>query len=300
MAIHTSFHTIAILSPGDMGHAVGRVLGEHGHHVITCLAGRSERTKALAGQGGFNDVADLDTLTGTADLILSIIPPAAGLAMAEAVAAAMGRSAARPIYADCNALSPATAGRIAEVIAGAGAPFIDASIIGPAPGKGQPTRFYVAGADTTPLESLDGKGIAVKPLGPEIGRASAMKMCYAGLGKATNALYAAVLMAAEAMGLSDELRAEFLYSKKDTYADMQANVSRLPADSGRWTGEMEEIAASFAAVGVTPNFHLGAADVFTMLSRTPFADETRENMDRGRTLEESVRVFVEQLPKPDG
>ena len=293
-----AFHTIAILSPGDMGHAVGRVLGEHGHDIITCLAGRSERTKALAGQGGFTDVADLDALTSAADLILSIIPPSAGLATAEAVAAAMGRSGAKPTYADCNALSPATAGRIAEVITGAGAPFIDASIIGPAPGKGQPTRFYVSGADTTPLETLDGKGIAVKPLGHEIGRASAMKMCYAGLGKATNALYTAVLMAAEAMGLSDELRAEFLYSKKDTYGDMQANVSRLPADSGRWIGEMEEIAASFAAVGVTPNFHLGAADVFTMLAHTPFAQETRENMDRTRTLEDSVRVYVDQLPKP--
>ena len=161
-----AFHTIAILSPGDMGHAVGRVLGEHGHDIITCLAGRSKRTKALAGQGGFTDVADLEALTSAADLILSIIPPSAGLGTAEVVAATMGRSGATPTYVDCNALSPATAGRIAEVIAGAGAPFIDASIIGPAPGKGQPTRFYVSGADTTPLETLDGKGIAVKPAGP--------------------------------------------------------------------------------------------------------------------------------------
>ena len=81
---------------------------------------------------------------------------------------------------------------------------------------------------------------------------------------------------------------------------MQANVSRLPADSGRWIGEMEEIAAAFAAVGVTPNFHLGAADLFTMLARTPFAQETRENMDRPRTLEESVRIYVDQLPNPGG
>ena len=292
--------TIAILSPGDMGHAVGRALGEHGHDVVTCLTGRSERTKALAVEGGFGDVADLEALTDTADLILSIMPPAAGLATAQAVAAAMGRSGAKPPYADCNALSPATAGRIADVIAGAGAPFIDAGIIGPPPGRGQPPRFYVSGADTTPLEALDGKGIAVKPLGPEVGRASGIKMCYAGLSKGTNTLYTAVLMAAEAMGLSDELRDEFLYSQKDTYARMQANVSRLPADSGRWIGEMEEIAASFAAVGVTPNFHLGAAQVFTLLAGTPLAQETRETMDRSRTLEDSVRIYVDHLSKPDG
>ncbi|MDP6883615.1 MAG: hypothetical protein QF830_05735, partial [Rhodospirillales bacterium] len=97
-----------------------------------------------------------------ADLILSIIPPAAGLATAEAVAAAMQRSGAKPPYADCNALSPATARRIADVITGAGAPFIDAGIIGPAPGKSVPPRFYVSGADTAPMETLDGKGLAVK------------------------------------------------------------------------------------------------------------------------------------------
>ena len=37
--------TVAILSPGDMGHSVGGALVEHGLDVITCLAGRSERTR---------------------------------------------------------------------------------------------------------------------------------------------------------------------------------------------------------------------------------------------------------------
>ena len=40
--------TIAIQSPGDMGHAVGKVLRENGFDVVTCLAGRSQRTLDLA------------------------------------------------------------------------------------------------------------------------------------------------------------------------------------------------------------------------------------------------------------
>ena len=39
--------TIEILSPGDMGHGVGRVLADGGYRVITCLAGRSRRTREL-------------------------------------------------------------------------------------------------------------------------------------------------------------------------------------------------------------------------------------------------------------
>ena len=45
MATPTAIHTIAILSPGGMGHAVGWVLGEQGHGVITYLAGRTSRAQ---------------------------------------------------------------------------------------------------------------------------------------------------------------------------------------------------------------------------------------------------------------
>ena len=45
--------TIAILSPGEMGHAVGRVLVNHGYRVITSLAGRSRRTAGLSTGGWY-------------------------------------------------------------------------------------------------------------------------------------------------------------------------------------------------------------------------------------------------------
>ena len=48
--------TVAILSPGDMGHAVGQRLRENEMDVITCLAGRSDRTRNLAAKAGIRDV----------------------------------------------------------------------------------------------------------------------------------------------------------------------------------------------------------------------------------------------------
>ena len=71
-----SVRTVAILSPGDMGHAVGRALGEHGLDAIACLRGRSERTSGLARAGNIRNVADLGQLVSEADLVLSIIPSA--------------------------------------------------------------------------------------------------------------------------------------------------------------------------------------------------------------------------------
>jgi hypothetical protein len=74
----------------------------------------------------------------------------------------------------------------------------------------------------------------------------------------------------------------------------------LPADSGRWIGEMEQIAATFRGVGVPDDFHRGAAAIFATMAATPFAAESRESLDRSRGLEEAIRVFSEQLPARQG
>jgi 3-hydroxyisobutyrate dehydrogenase-like beta-hydroxyacid dehydrogenase len=291
--------TIAVLMPGDMGHAVGKALADAGYDVVTCLSGRSERTRALAEAGGLRDLDSLDAVATEASLVLSILPPASAMGLARDMAAAMERSGARPVYVDCNAISPGTARDIANVIEAVGAPFIDAGIIGTKPGIGSGPRFYVSGADTAPMQALDGKGFQVLGLGPEPGRASAIKMCYAGLTKGTWTLHTAVLLAAEAQGLTAELRAEFEYSQGQALAQMEARVPRLPADSGRWIGEMEEIAKTFADAGVTPGFHEGAAEIFRLLSQTPFASETREIIDESRTLEETLREAAKLILKKD-
>ena len=287
--------TIAILMPGDMGHGVGRALREHGKTVITPLEGRSDRTKGLAEAAGLKDVGTIAAAVNEADLVLSILPPASAVAQAEEVAQAMASEGAAPCYVDCNAVSPDTAVRVGKIIEGAGAPFIDCGIIGLAPGKPGGTRFYVSGPDTGPMLALHGLGFDVSSVGDEPGRASALKMSYAGLTKGTWTLHTAVLMAAQQLGVLPELLGEFRISQGATLKDMETRVSRLPADSGRWIAEMEEIAATFASAGVTSGFHDGAAEMFRILARTPFASETRETIDPNRTLEQSLAVFGEHL-----
>ena len=286
---------IAILMPGNMGHGVGRALRQHGHDVMTCLAGRSARTRGLAEAAGIRDAGSLAALVAEADLILSILPPDAAVAQAGAVAAAMTATGARPVYVDCNAVSPMTVREVGRVIAAADAPFIDCGIIGLAPGKGKPTRFHVSGPDTTPMERLDGKGISVLAMGPEIGRASALKMVYAGLTKGTMTLHTAMLLAAWQLGIYDEVVAEYANSQPAALAAMQGRVPKIPADAGRWIGEMEEIAATLASVGVTSGFHDGAAEIYRVLDRTPFAAETRETLDMSRTIDEAIPVYAKYL-----
>ena len=287
--------TIAVMSPGDMGHAVGRTLREQGFRVITALAGRSAHSRALAERGGLEDVDTLAQLVSQADLVLSIMPADAAAVFATAAADAMGATGGTPIFADCNAIAPATSRKIGDIIGAAGAVFVDGGIIGAPPGTGTPPRLYVSGPDADQLLSLNGLELNIVSLGPELGRASALKMCYAALTKGTMTLDTAVLLAGTQLGVYDELKAEFAGSQQAAFKRMESRVPWLAMDAGRWTGEMEEIAKTFGNAGLPAKFHQAAAEIFRLLATSPLQAETRETADRDRTLDDAVRAFAKAL-----
>ena len=100
---------------------------------------------------------------------------------------------------------------------------------------------------------------------------------------------------AEALNVREILEAEWEKSQPDALARMGRRVPVLPADAGRWIGEMEQIAETYASVGVTPNYHRGAADMYRLLDSTPFGRESRETNDKTRTMQDSVKVYVRYL-----
>ena len=195
--------TVAIMSPGDMGHAVAAMLRGHGLRVITCLEGRSARTRALAEQAGIEAVADDDALVREADLLLSILVPAEAERLARRIAAALERTARRPPL--CRLQCDRAADRAPDRR--------------PGRGGGRPLRRCRhhraaaqgrhAHARSTPRAStrrdfaaLRDFGLDVRPIGARPGDASAVKMCYAALTKGTTALMTELSVAAERLGVS--------------------------------------------------------------------------------------------------
>lgn len=288
-------NTVGILSPGDMGHTVGHVLNSHGLHVITCLQGRSQRTKSLAQQANIEDVANYQTLVHEADLILSILVPAQAKLAAQVVANAHAETKGELIYVDCNAISPQAVRQVGEIITQAGGHFVDASIIGPPPRTDGLTRFYASGPYVGAFEELNRFGLDVRVLDDQIGRASAFKMCYAALTKGLAALSTELLIAAEVLGVSDALREEFRLSQSLLYERMERQLTTMPMKSRRWVGEMEEIAETFAHVGLTPKILEGAADIYRFVGKTPLADQTPENRDMTLTLTQQTSIFADSL-----
>ena len=289
--------TAGLLSPGDMGHIVGNVLVSHGLRVITCLGGRSERTRALAKRAEIADVPTYQDLVREADIILSILVPAQGVNVATKVAGAIDKTGVDIVYADCNAVSPQTARRMDEIITNAGGRFVDASIIGPPPRNKGTTRFYASGPHVSDFEALSQFGLDVRPLGEEIGLASAIKMCYASSTKGFTALWTELLTVAEALGVSQALKAEFQLSQSTMYKGVEHVLPSMPPKSRRWIGEMEEIAATFAYAGLTPKIFLGAADMYRFVGETHLADLTPEDRDAFPSFTEMISTLAGYLEK---
>ena len=86
------------------------------------------------------------------------------------------------------------------------------------------------------------------------------------------------------MGVLTYLKDELGTSQGNHYQAMEKNLSSLPANSHRWIGEMQEISMTFEELGVTPLFHQGAEEIYRLLSRTSFAEETPETIDENRTV----------------
>ena len=296
-----SLNCVAILMPGDMGHGCATVFRQHGMRVITCLKGRSQRTRALAKKAGLEDMPTLGNVMQTADLTLSILPPEYAVQQAREAAAVMQAVDTYPDYVDCNAISPATTKKVASAFDNMPVNFIDGGLIGLNPVKeNQGTRLYVSGEATALVRQLDGRGLMVRDLGGEIGRASAMKMVYASSTKGAFTLFAAVAVMAELTGLRDELFQELSESQPNTLASIERMLPRIPLDANRWIFEMDEIASTYESLGVTSHFHKGAGDIMQLANRTPLATRTRETAIHDLALTDVLRHYVDAINQNEG
>ena len=267
---------VAIIAQGSMGSAVARRLAENGVEVLTSLAGRSAASAARAREAGMRAVADAEA--AAVDFFLSIVPPGDALALAERFAPHLGRSNRKPVYVDCNAVNPDTVARIAPVVAAAGAPFVDAGIIGgpPKPGDRGP-RFYASGRDAPRFATLRDHGLDIRVLDGAIGAASGLKMSYAGITKGFTAIGSAMMLAATRNGTAEALHRELAESQPALTGWLTRQVPNMYAKAYRWVAEMEEIAGFVADDEAARAMFAGTAKLYERLA----ADEALEGKETG-------------------
>ena len=252
---------VAIIAPGAMGAAVGKRLADSGLTVLTSLAGRSQQTAARAQAAGMTAATDAEI--AAADFILSILPPGDALALAARFAPALKASNAKAVYVDCNAINPKTVERVAAALAPTECPFVDAGIIGspPKPGDAGP-RFYASGPAAPRFARLRDYGLDIRLLGGALSAASALKMSYAGITKGTQAIGAAMMLAAMRSGSADDLFAELESSQKQLFPWLKRQLELMPPKAYRWVAEMQEIADFVGDDPGARNLYRGAAEFY--------------------------------------
>jgi len=233
-----------------MGAAIGALLVAHGHEVLWDPSGRSDATARRAAAAGLTSV---DTVID-ADVILSVCPPHAALDVARSL------QGTRALVIDANAISPMTASHVGEVI---GERWVDGGIVGPPPQRAGTTRLYLSGSHATEASQLFA-GTHLEPVvldGSPVA-ASSLKMAYAAWTKGSAALLLATLDSARGTGVDDALRAEWRRSQPELDARVRNAADSASTKGWRWVGEMHEIAATFASVGLPSGFHEAAAEMF--------------------------------------
>ncbi len=286
-----SFKTVGLLHPGNMGVTIGAAAATSGARVVWVSDQRGEATRRRADEAGLTDVKRLNNALGESELVLSVCPPHAAIEVAEQVAAQKFTG----VYVDANAVSRATAERIAEIVTRGGASFVDGGIIGSPVKQAGTTRLYLSGARAREVAELFAKSMLdARSIGPEPGAASALKVAYASWTKGTDALLLAIRAYAAHEGVDDALLEEWRISQPELEKRSDRAAAVATPKAWRYVGEMEEIAEAFGNAGLPGGFHKAAAEVCERLDafkdRTDPAPTVAEVIDTLRKPAETRRM----------
>jgi 3-hydroxyisobutyrate dehydrogenase-like beta-hydroxyacid dehydrogenase len=225
--------------------------------VLWARAGRGGQTAARARAAGLKDCGTVADMAGQADVIVSVCPPHAALAVARSAAGFRG------LYVDANAISPATADEVARAIEDGGGSYVDGGIIGPPPVSAGTTRLYLSGARAQEVAALfAGTPLAAPVLAGGARTASALKLAYAAWTKGSAALLLTARALARAEGVEDSLLAEWQLSQPGLAQRWESAARSATGKGWRWIAEMEEIAATLDRAGLPDGFHRAAARIF--------------------------------------
>lgn len=250
---------VGLLSPGEMGAALGARLVDAGHRVLWASSGRGSATAARASEAGLEDAGTVAALVAASEVVLSVVPPQFALPTAVAVAA----SGFGGLYVDANAIAPGTATEVATTVTSSGARFVDGGIVGPPPVRAGTTRLYLSGPGAAAVAELfSGTPVQAIVLTGDPTSASALKLAYAAWTKGSAALLLTAHELAARSGVADALEAEWERSQPALAARLTAARTSAASKGWRWSPEMREIAAALRARDLPPGFHEASAEVF--------------------------------------
>ncbi|CZR39889.1 uncharacterized protein FPRO_04787 [Fusarium proliferatum ET1] len=318
-----SLPKIGLLSIGDMGVGVAKLLVANGFNVATNICGRSKDTIERARDAEVELLESDVELVRQSSVILSIVPPKDAEATATRITDALaGLGTTRELhFVDLNAVAPSTVKVIAASVRRSNLPirFVDGCILGTPPKKTSPGAATESSSSndysdwyrpSIPISGSDGFSslpfgkklmsvLNMKQISPDIGAASGLKMCFASLSKGFTAIATQSFTTAHNLGVLDALKDEIGKFYPATLANAEKSVPGMPPKAYRWVREMEEIALTFdEEAGWDKQMFMGAASVYQDIAENEvLGNEKVGKRKRGTTLDDVAKVAAEGLHK---
>ncbi|KAL1870470.1 hypothetical protein Daus18300_005157 [Diaporthe australafricana] len=316
--------TVGILSIGDMGMGIAKLLVAKGFSVATNGSGRSKETLERVKAASVTNLSSDADLVKQCDVILSVVPPRDAENTAQRVIDAMQFVAKERLYfADMNAVAPSTIKAMEKGIKRAQVPvtLIDGSILGGPPKPKETGSTASAGTSASaagdwdlplmptsgPAQIADIPGygarlaetLNMKHISPDIGASSGLKMCYASLSKGYAAIAIQSFTTAQRMGVLEPLREALQDTVPARVKQTENALTGMPPKAYRWVREMEEIAKTHAEEGGFEDYLFkGAAGVFKAVAQdTVLGEEKVGQRKRGRTAEDVAAAMAEGMEK---
>ncbi|OAQ95972.1 hypothetical protein LLEC1_02849 [Akanthomyces lecanii] len=312
-----SLATIGILSVGDMGLGIAKLLHAHGFAVATNCERRSQDTIKRAQAALVTLYPTNEELVSSCDVILSVAPPRDASEIAKRVVGAVTsaqakRASTAPLYfADMNAVAPSTVREIASLFVPVDAlvHFVDGSIIGGPPSvKANGTDWSAPAVYTSgPHRFEDAAGwgpklakvLRMRHIGESVGAASGLKMCFASMSKGYTAIAIQAFTSAQSMGVLAELQGIMVEMLPQRAAETERGLVSMAPKAYRWVREMEEISKTHVEEGgFDPELFLGAASVYRAVAdETVLGQEKIGERKRGTTAKDMAAAMVEGLSR---
>lgn len=316
--------TLAILSIGDMGLGVAKLLLANNYRVLTNASDRSQATKDRAKGAGVQLVSSDEELATKSDYILSIVPPRDALSIAQRILTVSSlpsfRARERPLYyLDLNAISPRSAREIEELFKPESERlrFIDGGIIGGPPklsDNSEPSddprswiRPSIPMSGPYPLSEAQPSGAHLADvlnsnhIASEIGQASGLKMCFASLTKGMTALAIQSFTTAHRLGVVTELQNHLEHYSPKTLALAHNGLTGMPPKAYRWVREMAEIGDTFAEDGgfnADENIFSAVSKTYDLVAYgTELGNEKTGARVRGKTAEDVAALMSGGIDK---
>jgi 3-hydroxyisobutyrate dehydrogenase-like beta-hydroxyacid dehydrogenase len=275
MSDMASAKTIGVLYPGEMGASLAALLRRRGHTVLTTLAGRGERTARQCHDAEVTVLPSLADVVRAADVVISVVPPAAAEDVAAAYCEHASLSPADALYVDLNAIRPELAETLASRLTACRRGFVDAAVNGLANNLTTTATLYLSGPRAAEIAALVGDDMRVKLLGDRPGRASAMKMLLSGLSKGVCALFVETALVAERQGMLAEMTEAYAAIYPGVTAVVERMLPTYPQHAGRRAAEMAELEQTALAAGLESCVLAAVARVHEMLASADFGQPAR-------------------------